>query len=186
MNGIGLIFRSLLVDRDAMKELSESPKFNKWCLLIILLVGIIYGLFSIQHNAEYILSFESDFLRNIVVPGIFIIGGVIMVLLTRLVFSLLLWAASRGFGGPGGLGSLNRMTTVVMVPSIIAMPAFIASNFTLLGISSIIIALIWMYIISVRSLAVTQAFVSWKAYAAISVIFIFFISIYYIVIPPAS
>ncbi|WP_209122878.1 YIP1 family protein [Alkalihalobacillus sp. BA299] len=189
MTGLILYIRTTLLNNGSIAELTTSPKWNIWGHLVTILLGVIYGLFSIQQNIEYITSFDAEFLKDIVIPGFFIIAGIIMVFLTRVALSLLLWAASRGFGGPGLLGQLFRLSAGALIPSILAMPGFIAAGLEgavpFIAIVGVILGIAWMYITCVRIVLVTQRFVPWKAYTAVLVIFIFFISIYYIVTPPA-
>ncbi|MFV8826806.1 hypothetical protein [Alkalihalobacterium sp. APHAB7] len=190
MTGLILYIRTILLNNEAIAELTTSPKWNIWGHLVSILLGVIYGFISIQQNIDYISSFEADFLRDIVVPGFFILAGIIMVFLTRVALSLLLWAASRGFGGPGLLGQLFRLSAGALIPSILAMPGFIADSVDatvpFIAVIGVIIGIAWMYMTCVKIVLVTQKFVPWKAYTSVLVIFIFFISIYYIVTPPAT
>ncbi|WP_216829070.1 YIP1 family protein [Alkalihalobacterium elongatum] len=190
MTGLILYIRTILLKDEAISELTKSPKWNIWGHLVTILLGIIYGFISIQQNRDYISSFEAEFLRDIVVPGFFIIAGIIMVFLTRIALTLLLWAASRGFGGPGLLGQIFRLTAGALIPSILAMPGFIADSLDatvpFIAVVGVILGIAWMYFICVRIVLIIQKFVPWKAYTAVLVIFIFFISIYYIVTPPAA
>ena len=188
MSSITLITRSLMLDKEAMNKFSQSQAKNKWSTLIIILLGIAYGGMTIWQNLEYVQSFESELLKNVLVPLIFIGIGLITVWLTRLAFSLLLWAAARGFGGAGVLKTISRATSIALIPALLAMPAFIATTggneLTILHIMMAIFSLIWVYFICVKALEATQNFQTWKAYSAVLVIFIFFLSIYYIVLPP--
>ncbi|WP_249870752.1 YIP1 family protein [Oceanobacillus saliphilus] len=187
MTGLILYIRTILLNNEAIAELTTSSKWNIWGHLVTILLGFIYGFISIQLNIEYISSFDADFLRNLVVPGVFLVAGIIMVLLTRVALSLLLWAASRGFGGPGYLGQLFRLGAGALIPSILAMPGLIANGIDaavpFIAIVGVILGIAWMYFICVKIVLVTQKFVPWKAYTSVLAIFIFFISVYYIVTP---
>lgn len=188
MSSITLITRSLLLNKEAINEFSQSEEKNKWSTIIIVLLGIAYGSMSILQNIQYVKSFESELLKNVLVPLIFIGTGLITIWLTRLAFSLLLWAAARGFGGAGILKVIRRAMSIALIPVLPAMPAFIATTggneLTTLHIIMATFSLIWMYFICVKALEATQNFKTLKAYSAVLVIFIFFLSIYYIVLPP--
>ncbi len=178
-----------MLDRLAFKELADSPKTNRIGWLLVLLLGIAYGLFSVQANHAYVESFESPLLRTFIVPLIFILFGVITIVLTRLAFTLLLWAGARGFGGPGMVRSLYRVSIIILVPSFLAMPTLIGLQagieMTLIHSALLIAGLAWMYVLGVRVLEATQAFKGVRSYGSVLAIFIFFACIFYLVIPPA-
>lgn len=188
MSSITLITRSLLLDKEAINQFSLSDDKNKWSTLIVILLGLAYGSISIWQNLEYVQSFESELLKNVLVPLIFIGFGLITIWLTRLAFSLLLWAAARGFGGAGILKAIRRAMSIALIPALLAMPALIATTggheLTPLFVIMAVLSLVWVYFICVKALEATQNFKTWKAYSAVFVIFIFFLSIYYIVLPP--
>jgi hypothetical protein len=181
----------LVLDKEAIQQLSE-PNSN-WKLLsmcITVLLGLFYGYTAISINSETIASFETPLLRDTVVPGLFLFFGYLMMLITKIGLSLLLWAGSRGLSGPGLLKILYRNTTIALIPSVIALPAFISlqvgSTLTTLMQLSIVVSIIWIYLICSRIVEVTQQFVPWRAYVAVLLAFIFYMSIYYIVLPPAA
>lgn len=190
MTSITTILRTLILDNHSIKELIESPKWNKWSHLITILIGLFYGYLNINHNAELIASFEAEVLQTLVVPGFFIVGGLLMLYVTRFGLTLLLWAAARGVGGPGYLSVLSRLSSFALVPLIIALPAFLSINagesITIVGIISFGIALTWMYLLCAKILLISQGITTKRAYLAVVFVFIFFISIFYIVTPPAS
>jgi hypothetical protein len=191
MGKVILIFKALVLDKEAIQQLSE-PNSN-WKLLsmcITVLLGLFYGYTAISINSETIASFETPLLRDTVVPGLFLFFGYLMMLITKVGLSLLLWAGSRGLSGPGLLKILYRNTTIALIPSVIALPAFISlqvgSTLTTLMQLSIVVSIIWIYLICSRIVEVTQQFVPWRAYVAVLLAFIFYMSIYYIVLPPAA
>ncbi|MGO4887363.1 YIP1 family protein [Anaerobacillus sp. MEB173] len=190
MTSITTILRTLIFDKHSIKEIIESPKWNKWSHFITLLLGLFYGYLNILHNRELIMSFETDFLRNILVPGFFILGGLLMLYITRFGLTLLLWAGAKGAGGPGYMAILNRLTAFALIPLIIALPAFMNINagdsISTLGILTLVIGLAWMYLFCVKVLEVSQKISTTKAYIAVVFVFIFFISVFYMVTPPPA
>jgi hypothetical protein len=191
MGNVNLIFKALTLDKEAIQQLSD-PNSN-WKLIsafITFLLGIFYGFTSITINNELIASFETPLLRETVVPGLFLFFGIVMIFITKIGFSLLLWAGARGFGGPGYLRILYRNTSIALIPSVMALPAFISwqvgAPLTFLMVLFLALSITWMYLIFAKILEVTQPLVPWKAYVAILLVFIFFTSVYYIVTPPAA
>lgn len=182
--------RALLFDKEAMKLLANDAKTNRLGLLLILLLGIAYGLFSVQVNADYVGSFESDLLRNLVVPFIFIFFGFLTMILTRLALTLLLWAGARGFGGPGFMKSFYRLSSIILVPSVLAMPVLIGLQagleISLLTWLLLIPGFIWIYILGVKAMEATQSFIGIRAYGSVLVMLIFFTCIFYLTIPPSE
>lgn len=191
MGKVILILKALILDKEAIKQLSD-PK-NNWKLFsmcITVLLGLVYGYTSISINSETIASFETPLLRETVVPALFLFFGFLMILITKVGLSLLLWAGSKGLSGQGLLRVLYRNTTVALIPSVIALPAFISqqvgTSLTTLMILSMIVSIIWIYLICSKIVEVTQQFVPWRAFVAVLLAFVFFMSIYYIILPPAT
>ncbi|WNF37650.1 hypothetical protein RJD24_04085 [Bacillaceae bacterium IKA-2] len=191
MESVTLIFKTLLLDKASIQQLS-LPKSNwKWhSFIITILLGLFYGFTAININKEIITSFETPMLRDLVIPGLFLFFGYLMMLITKVGLTLLLWAGSKGLGGGGYLGLLYRNTTIALIPSVIALPAFISlqvgTSPSTLMIVSIIIAILWIYLVSVKIVETVQQFAQWKAYIAVLLAFIFFMSIYYMILPPPA
>ncbi|MBU8905550.1 YIP1 family protein [Desertibacillus haloalkaliphilus] len=189
MTGLTLLYRTLLLDKQAIQTLSESKQWNMWARIVVIALGVVYGIFSIRQNATYIASFETDFLRTLVVPGIFIFFGIVTMVLTRLGLALLLWAGARGLGGPGFVRNLTRASSFALIPSMLAIPAFISlganDSISIIQGLATLLGIIWIYRICVKTLETTQGFMRWRANVAVIAIFIFFICIYYIVTPPS-
>lgn len=190
MGNVTLIFKAVLLDQQAIQHLTNPD--NHWRLLsafITFLLGIVYGFTSITINREIILSFETPLLRDAVVPAIFLFFGIFMIFVTKIGLALLLWAGSKGLKGQGHLAILYRNTSVALIPSVIALPAFISiqvgNPLSFVMIASVAIAIVWIYLICSKVVEETQQFVQWKAYAAVLLAFVFFVSIYYIILPPA-
>ncbi|WP_368504931.1 YIP1 family protein [Alkalihalophilus sp. As8PL] len=190
MNRFTLLAKALMLDGHSFRELADSPKTNRIGLLLVVLLGAAYGLFSVQANLEYVSSFESPLLRNIIVPLIFIVFGIITIILTRFAFTLLLWAGAKGFGGPGLMRSLYRISIIILVPSFLAMPTLIGMqagfSITVIHVVLLLAGLAWMYVLGVRAMEATQSFKGLRSYGSVLAIFIFFACVYYLVIPPAS
>jgi hypothetical protein len=184
------ILKALVLNKEAIGKLSE-PNSN-WRLLsmcITVLLGLGYGYTAISINSETIASFETPLLRDTIVPALFLFFGFLMILITKVGLSLLLWAGSKGLSGQGLLKILYRNTTVALIPSVIALPAFISLQvglpLTPIMLLSLLVAIIWIFLICSKVVEVTQKFVPWRAYLAVLLAFIFYMSIYYIVLPPA-
>lgn len=189
MEKIILLMKALFIDRDAIKRLCDPN--NKWKALgtfVTVLLGLIYGFTSIIIYQPLISSFDTPILRDTIIPALFLVFGIIMLFVTKVGFSLLLWAISKGLSGPGLLNIFYQNTTIALIPSVIALPAFISlqsgANLTTMMFLSIFISVIWIYLICSRIVEVTQKFVPWRAYVTVLIAFIFFISIYYITFPP--
>lgn len=191
MGIITLIFRTLLLNKGAIVQLSAPEmNFRGYSSIITIILGLLYGFTAININSELIKTFETPVLREIYIPALFLVSGYFMMLLTKVGFTLLLWAGSRGLGGGGFLAILYQFTTIALIPSVIALPAFISlqagTPLSMLMLVSIGLALIWIYLVCAKIVEVVQQFVPWKAYVTVLLVFIFFISIYYIILPPAA
>jgi len=186
-----LILKTLLLSKGAIAKLS-GPETNSrgYNSIITILLGILYGFTALNINSELIKTIETPILRDVFIPVIFFFSGYIMMLLTKVGLTLLLWAASRGLGGGGFLAILYQNTTIALIPSVIALPAFISlqggTPLSMLKLVSIGVALIWIYFVCAKIIEVVQQFVPWKAYVAVLLVFIFYISIYYIISPPPA
>ncbi|OEH91909.1 hypothetical protein [Bacillus solimangrovi] len=190
MNKSQTILRTLFLHTPSIKAVALDEKFNVSANLINLLLGLIYGSISILYNFEYIASFKTPLLRILFVPLFFITFSIIMIYLTRVGYTLLLWAGSRALGGPGILRTLNRISGIILLPSILAFPGLVnlTINQSLLTweLLGIILSLIWIYFLSAKALMLSQQLTSLKAYIAIIMIFVFFSSVYYMILPPTS
>lgn len=191
MGKIKLLLRALLLDKGAIEQLSApETHFKGYSSIITIILGLLYGFTAMNINSELIKSFETPILRNIYIPVLFVFSGYLMMLLTKIGLALLLWAGSRGLGGGGFLAILYQNTTIALIPTVIALPAFITlqagTPLSILMLISIGVALIWIYLVSVKIVEVVQQFVPWKAYVAVLLVFIFFTSIYYIILPPTA
>ncbi len=179
-----MVGKMMILDEPTFRAFLNSPRALLMSRLMVLLIGIGYGAVSIASNTEYISSFESDALRNYIVPAIFVGFGILMVFLTKLCLSLLLWAGARGFGGPGLLKQLNRATPVALIPGLLGVPFLVGFGNGQMGIwILLVVSVIWMYLISVRIIQATQNLSGTKAYLAVFASFVFLASIYYLIIP---
>jgi hypothetical protein len=185
-DGVHMIGKMMTLDTSSFQMFVNAPKSNFYNRLIVLTVGIAYGLMGIISNDSFVSSFESGLLRNGVVPLTFILFGLLSVWLTKLGLTLLLWAGARGFGGPGNIGQLNRTASIALIPGILAIPALTGLSSGWFIIIPLIIGVIWMYVICVKIHEVTQGFARWKAYASVFAVFVFFASIFYMVMPTGS
>lgn len=179
-----LIGKMICLQSSSYREFLTEKKAPIYSRMIVIMAGVIYGIMGIYANAGFIASFESELLRNVAVPFIFILFGLFSVWLTRLGLAVLLWAGARGFGGPGNIGDLNRGAAVALIPGLLAIPGLTGAGGGLLTWAGVIVALIWMYFICVKIHETTQGFQGWKAYTSVFAVFVFFASIYYILVPP--
>lgn len=179
--------RALFFDKEAMKLFANDAKTNRLGFLLILLLGVAYGLFSVGVHAQYVGSFDSELLRNFVVPLIFIVFGFLTMILTQIVLTLLLWAGARGFGGPGLVKSLFRLSSIILVPSVLAMPVLIGLQaglqLSLLKWLLLVPALLWVYVLGVKAMEATQSFIGLRAYGSVLAMLVFFACIFYLTIP---
>ncbi|WP_227396182.1 hypothetical protein [Jeotgalibacillus aurantiacus] len=177
-----MVARMMMLDEAAFKTFLQSPKVTVWSRLLLIAVGLGYGLISIAANWGYVSDFDSQALRWVVVPGIFLLFGLLMAILTRFGLSLLLWASSRGLGGKGVLREISKATSVSLLPGILSVP-FLTGTANGLMIVLLVAGLIWMYLMSVQVVKATQGFDAKKSYLAVALAFVFLASIYYIVVP---
>ncbi|MFB1082721.1 hypothetical protein [Jeotgalibacillus sp. JSM ZJ347] len=177
-----MIGRMMMLDGAAFHDFLQSPKIDRISRLLLIAVGVLYGMISIASNWAYVASFESQALKFFIVPAIFIIFGLLTALITRLGLSLLLWASSKGFGGKGLLGQVNKAASVSLVPGILSVP-FLTGTFNPAVAVLLAAGLIWMYLISVQIVKATQGFDAKKAYLSSLLSFVFLASIYYIIVP---
>ncbi|PYZ91715.1 hypothetical protein CR194_19010 [Salipaludibacillus keqinensis] len=178
-----MIGKMITLHAPAFEAFLGTPKSKLYIRLIIICLGVVYGLAGIAANAVFIASFESALLRSVIVPIIFILFGLFSVWLTKIGLTVLLWAGAKGFGGPGKIKDLNQTTTIALIPGVMAIPVLTGMNTSWFMMGALVIGVSWMFFICVRIHEVTQGFVRWKAYAAVFAVFVFFASVYYIVMP---
>ncbi|WP_232735663.1 hypothetical protein [Alteribacter populi] len=181
-----MIGKMILLHAPSFRAFAHAPKSILYSRLIVIAVGIVYGIFGILANASFVASFESELLRNVVVPLIFILFGLFSVWLTKLGLTVLLWAGARGFGGPGKISEVSRSASIALVPGLLAIPFLTGIDGGFALVVSLVAGVIWMYFICVKIHEITQGFAPWKAYAAVFAVFVFFASIYYMIIPTGT
>ncbi|WP_243292029.1 YIP1 family protein [Bacillus sp. FJAT-47783] len=189
MSALSLIFQTLLLNKESISKIVHSENYSKWATIFTLLVGVCYGLvFYTYIPADYI-KFDSQLLQVFAFSFVLVLG-IFMIFITRVGLSFLLWAGGRAFGGPGLLRVLNRLTSFAIVPIIIGFPAIISfstgSNTSVFMYILLIISLVWIYLILVKVIEVSQNLKAWKAYSATLIALVFFTSVYYLVLPPGS
>ncbi|MCF6139076.1 YIP1 family protein [Pseudalkalibacillus berkeleyi] len=189
MESLSTIFNTLLLKKESISTIIQSEVYSRWAAIFTLLVGVCHGIISYFQMPSAYIEFDSPVLQSIAFLIVILIG-IFMVFITRVGLTFLLWAGGKAFGGPGLLRVLNRLTSFAIVPIIIGLPAITSINAgnsgNVLLNSLLFIALIWIYFISVKIIEVSQNLNKWKAYSAALFAFIFFASVYYIIIPPAS
>jgi hypothetical protein len=165
----------------------KSPNMKVFSNLIVLLVGVGYGMISIMSNAAYIANFDSPVLQNVLVPLIFIIFGLLSALITKIGLSLLLWAGAKGFGGKAKYKEISAVTPVALLPGLLGVPFLSGWGEGDAWVLVLLAAgVVWMYMISAKILKTTQSFPNKKAYAVAFLVFLFLFSVYYIVVPPGT
>lgn len=189
MNSLSSIFQTLLLNKESISKIVDSEAYSKWATIFTLFVGVCYGLIFYMHMPATYIKFDSQLLQMMAFLFVLLLG-IFMVFMTRVGLSFLLWAGGRAFGGPGLLRVLNRLTSFAIVPIIIGFPAIISfstgSNTSTFMYILLIISLVWIYLILVKVIEVSQNLKAWKAYSATLIALIFFTSVYYLVLPPAS
>lgn len=177
--------RIIALDAQAFRVFADTPKALFYSRMITLIVGLGYGIFSIIANYSYILSFESSMLRIGIVPSLFLLFGLLTVIITKLGLTLLLWAGAKGFGGPGRLRELNNFVSIALIPGLLGVPFLVGAGGLILVVP-LILGIGWMYLICVKILEVTQEFQGMKAYLSVLAVFIFFASVYYMIMPTGT
>ncbi len=175
----------IALDAQAFRIFANTPKAVLYSRMILLVVGLGYGIFSIIANANYIVSFESPMLRRVIVPFLFVLFGLLTVIITKFGLTLLLWAGARGFGGPGRMREINNFVSISLVPGLLGVPFLVGAGGLIL-LLPLVLGVGWMYLICVKILEVTQEFQGIKAYLSVMAVFIFFASIYYIIMPTGT
>ncbi|TMW70197.1 hypothetical protein FGB90_18260 [Alteribacter natronophilus] len=181
-----MIGKMIMLDPPSFKAFLEKPKSKLISQLIVFGLGLAYGAAGIAANAGFIAGFEGDLLRNLIVPLIFLFFGLLSAWITKIGLTVLLWAGARGFGGPGRMAAVHRAASVALIPGILALPLLTGMAVNALTIVTMLIGVAWMYLICVRIHETTQGFAGWKAYAAVLAAFVFFASIYYLVMPTGA
>ncbi|WP_088007119.1 hypothetical protein [Indiicoccus explosivorum] len=179
-----MVGKMITLQEQSFQAFFDSPHAKRLSRLVLLLVGVGYGAISIASNADYISSFESALLRNALVPLIFLLFGVLTAWLTKLGFSLLLWAGAKSIGGKGLLRQISLAVPVVLIPGLLAVPFLTGSGFgSPVYLPLLAVGLLWMYLISARVVQAVEGFTGKKAYIAASLALIFLASVYYLVVP---
>lgn len=180
------VIQAMLLNKDAIKKIIGDDSFNKWSIILTTLIGVVYGFVAFLNIPGELVDFDSNVLRFVALIVVILVS-ILMVYVTKLGLAFLLWAGGRAFGGPGLFRILNRVTSIALFPIILGSPAIVAINFqtNISVIMSIVLtfSIFWMYLISVKSVELTQKIKTWKAYLAVIISFIFFISVYYIILP---
>ncbi len=175
----------IALDAQAFRVFVDTPKALLYSRMILLIVGLGYGIFSIIANANYIISFESPMLRRVIVPSLFVVFGLLTVIITKLGLTLLLWAGAKGFGGPGRMRELNNFVSVALVPGLLGVPFLVGAGGLILVVP-LVLGIGWMFLICVKIVEVTQEFQGIKAYLSVLAVFIFFASVYYLIMPTGT
>ncbi|NJP37340.1 YIP1 family protein [Alkalicoccus luteus] len=177
------VARMLLMQQDAYQTFLEKENSAVLVRLLVLTVGLLYGIAGILANLSFIADFDAAFLQYGLAPLIFIMFGLFTAWLSRLGLGLLLWAGARGFGGPGRVRDVSRMSSVMLVPGLLAVPLMTglaggpaAAVLTAAGVA-------WMTLAGIHVLMTTQQFSTTKAAAAAVAVIIFFSSIFYLILP---
>ncbi|MEA3320904.1 MAG: YIP1 family protein [Bacillota bacterium] len=189
MNKLSSIFQAIFLDKEAAEKLASSEAYNKWAFIFTFVVGICYGSVIYLRVPEEYLTFDSSILQSAVYLFL-LLSGTGMVYLTRLGLTLLLWAGGKAFGGQGFMGIINRLTAFALVPSIVGLPSIVAlstgEELSIILTILLVVSLLWMYFVSVRFIQISQKLNSWRAYGAVLIAFLFFSSVYYLILPPAA
>ncbi|GAK14550.1 hypothetical protein JCM19039_4479 [Geomicrobium sp. JCM 19039] len=76
---------------------------------------------------------------------------------------------------------VNRTMPVVLIPGVLGVPLLIeyANSFLIIAF---LVGVVWTYLMCVRVMEVTQQFQRTRAYLSVAMSFLFFVSIYYLVV----
>ncbi|MBM7707468.1 hypothetical protein JOD03_002415 [Chryseomicrobium aureum] len=181
-----MILQLLTLRDSAFKNFSSSEKSHVQGGLVLLLTGLLYGSLLLIANRSYILSFETPALKWAIVPLIFMVSGLMMAWLTRIGLTLVVWAGARGFGGEGVMGRIRPFVSISLLPGLLAVPLLTGWQMNALGIVLATIGVFWMLIFHWKTLQTTQQFSKVKAGIAAITVFVFFVSIYYLVVPTGA
>ncbi|AQQ52569.1 hypothetical protein [Planococcus lenghuensis] len=181
-----MVGRMVALDEQSFQAFLSASNTKRISRIILIAAGIGYGAISIMSNAAYVESFDSQLLQNVLVPFIFIVFGILTAWLTKVGFSLLLWASAKGLGGKGLLRQISLAVPVILIPGMLGVPFLSGTGLeNPLYLVLLVISLVWMYLISVKIIMIVEKFDAKKAYIAVALAFIFMASIYYLVIPAA-
>ncbi len=181
-----MILHLLTLKDSAFETFTSTEKSKVQGSLALLLTGLLYGGLLIMANWSYIMSFETPLLRSVVVPAIFVVSGLMMAWITRIGLTLLLWAGARGFGGEGVMGRLAPFVSISLLPGVLAVPLLTGWQVNWFGLTLALCGVLWMLTIHWKTLQATQRFSPSKAALAAITVFVFFASIYYLVVPTAA
>lgn len=176
-----MVLRMIALDRGAFEMYLQSDKRTYYSRIILILIGVAFGLIAILLNRSVITSFDSLLIGMAIVPTLLVCLGILMVIVTKFGLTLILWAGARGFGGPGKMREVNRSMPVVLIPGVLGVPLLIeyANSFLIVAF---LVGMVWMYLMCVRVMEVTQQFQRTRAYLSVAMSFLFFVSIYYLVV----
>lgn len=183
--GVGkLVGKMIILDDSSYRSFLQLPKTKTVSWILLLIVGLGYGAISIASQASYISSFESPLLQNLIVPGIFIIFGLLTAFITKVGMAALLWAGSKALGGTARYGTLSMATPVALLPGLLGAPHLAGvGNGSLWVTVLVVIGVVWMYLVSAKIIQAVQGFTPAKAYLSALLAFLFLASVYYLIIP---
>ncbi|QQK79096.1 YIP1 family protein [Salicibibacter cibi] len=182
-----MIGKMIVLERDAYQTFMESQKASKYSRATLVMVGVIYGMMAVIANLQFLSGFDSLFLGFVIAPFLLIALGILMAVVTKFGLTLLLWAGARAFGGPGRMKEVNQIVSISLLPGLLSAPFLIGIDILSLSLILVIIGLFfgigWMYLICVRIIETTQQFSKAKAYLSVLASFVFFTSVYYLILP---
>ncbi|QQK74999.1 YIP1 family protein [Salicibibacter cibarius] len=182
-----MIGKMIVLERDAYQTFMESQKASKYSRATLVMVGVMYGVMAVMVNLQFLSGFNSLFLGLVIAPLLLIALGLLTAVVTKFGLTLLLWAGARAFGGPGRMKEVNQIVSISLLPGLLSAPILMEVDVPNLGLILVIIGLFfgigWMYLICVRIIETTQQFSKTKAYLSVLASFVFFTSVYYLVLP---
>lgn len=173
----------LLLRPPAYQEYIETKNMLTWARILVIALGLVYGVIGIAANYSFIMEFDSPILRNALAPLLFLVFGLVTVWITRIGLGLLLWAGAKAFGGPGNLIEVSRFSAVAIIPGVFGFPLLTGAVYGWPAYLLSAAGLAWMYLLCIHILQVTQQFSRGKAAGAAAAVFIFFGSVLYMFIP---
>ncbi|WP_146159175.1 hypothetical protein [Alkalicoccus saliphilus] len=173
----------MLLRPPAYQEYLETKNMLAWARILVILLGLVYGVLGIAANYSFIMGFDSPLLQNVIAPLLFLVFGMVTVWITRIGLGLLLWAGAKAFGGPGKLIEVSRFSAVAIVPGVLGFPLLTGAVYGWPAYILSAVGLVWMFLLCTHILQVTQPFSRLMAAGASAAAFIFFGSILYMFIP---
>ncbi|NLL18288.1 MAG: hypothetical protein GX262_04575 [Clostridia bacterium] len=158
MSLVANLFQALRLNEQGYRRLIDSNKSFRGGALVVGTVGLAYGLTNIILFRE-LLTMMSSRASEITGALAIIMSGLSIAYLVHISVTLLVWAISKGFRGPGRFGLLYGNLGVAMAPLVFAVPLL---NYLWLsggsGVAYLLAApfLAWLWVSLVQAIRATE------------------------------